>query len=149
MSVYSRYKRDPDGFRKLVELLETTPKERRERMIEVGKKEDYDYTEKALSYLMTFKDILEMKDEELAEVLVKAPPRMIAISIARLNEDIQKKFLKNCKPQTLGQVRDFLDVKPGDREVGGAQLKLVASAREAERNGFIKTKRIPVSGNDS
>ena len=81
MSVYSRYKRDPDGFRKLVELLETTPKERRERMIEVGKKEDYDYTEKALSYLMTFKDILEMKDEELAEVLVKAPPRMIAISI--------------------------------------------------------------------
>ncbi len=149
MSVYSRYKRDPDGFRKLIELLETTPKERRDRMIEVGRKEDEDFTDRAINYIMTFRDILGMQDVELSEVLVKAPPRMIAISICRLSEEVQAKFLRCCKPKVLSQVRDYLDATPGDREVGGAQLRMVASAREAERNGFIKTKKIPLHVSDA
>ncbi len=46
MGVYSRFKKSAHGFRKLVELLETTPAARRKKMVEVGMLKDPDYTER-------------------------------------------------------------------------------------------------------
>lgn len=144
MSVYARFKRSPDGFRKLVELLETTPVSRRQKMIEVGMAEDAAYTEKALRYVMDFKDIINLPDMELAEVCAKAPPRMIAFAICQLDEDVKQKFLRSCKPKVLAEVRDWIETKVGLREIGGAQLKVIESARELERSGFVRTKKIPL-----
>jgi hypothetical protein len=46
LGVYSRFKKSAHGFRKLVELLETTPAARRKKMVEVGMLKDPDYTER-------------------------------------------------------------------------------------------------------
>ena len=51
MGVYTRFKRNPDGLRQLVELLESTPSSRRQKMIDVGMQEDPDYTKQALQYV--------------------------------------------------------------------------------------------------
>lgn len=144
MSVYARFKRNQDGFRQLVELWETTPIERRRRMIEVGRAEDAAFTEKALQYVMTFEDVLALKDMELAELLAITPSRMTGLAIAMSSEEIQTRFLKNAKPQLAAEIRDFMSMKIGLREVGGAQLKLVEKTRELERKGLIKTKKIPL-----
>ena len=69
MSVYARFKRDPGGLRKLVELLETTPILRRQKMIDVGMAEDPVYTEKVLKFVMTFEDVIKLPDVELAELI--------------------------------------------------------------------------------
>jgi len=37
-----------------------------------------------------------------------------------------------------------LGVKIGAAEVGGAQLKVVETARDLERQGFVRTKKISV-----
>lgn len=143
MSVYTRFKRNPEGFRQLVELWETTPVERRKRMIEVGMAEDKYFTERALQYVMTFHDVMALPDMELAEVVATAPARSIAFAIKELPEDVRERFLRNAKPQLGAEIRDYLNMQIGPREIGGAQLKLVEKARELERRGLVRTKRIP------
>src|SRR4051812_32826622 len=96
MSVYARFKRDPDGFRKLVELLETTPISRRQKMIDVGMAEDAPYTEKALSFVMTFEDVMKLPDLELAELIATAPTRMTGYAVAKASKEVQQRFLKNA-----------------------------------------------------
>jgi flagellar motor switch protein FliG len=146
MGVYARFKRDPNGFRRLVELLEATPKSRRDRMIEVGHQEDRDYTEKAMSYMMTFEDVLKMPDAELAELMAAAPTRVIGTAISRAPEDVRERFLRNCPLGRGGEVKDYIKSDVALSAIGGAQLKLVEITRGLERQGLIKTKQIPVSG---
>lgn len=143
MGVYTRFKRNPGGFRQLVELLETTPQQRRLRMIEVGMAEDRDFTERAMEYMMTFEDVMKLPDLELAEVVAKAPPKIIACAIHRAPEDVRARFLRNSKPQIAAEIRSCLEMAIGVREIGGAQLKMIETARGLERLGRVRTKRIP------
>ena len=143
MGVFTRFKRGPEGFRALVELWESTPVERRQRMIDIGREEDPHFTEKALQYLMTFDDILKMPDPELAEVIATAPGRIIAMAVRELPDETKKKFLQCSLPAAREEIKTYLEMKVGLREIGGAQLKLVEYARKLEKEGKIKTKRIP------
>lgn len=142
MSVYSRFKRAPEGFRQLVELLETTPVSRRQKMIDVGMAEDPEYTERALACMLTFQDVVALPEMELAEVTAAAQPRTIAYAINKASKDVQARFMKCCKPPVAAEVRDLLGVNPTMGEIGGAQLKLVEVTRSLERRGLVKTKRI-------
>ncbi len=142
MGVYSRYKQDPEGFRKLVELLETTPTARRQKMIDVGMTEDPEYTERAVKLMMNFQDILELPEPELAEVCATAQPRTIAMAISQLPPETKDRFLRCCKPPVAIGVRDYFGMAPTLSEIGGAQLKMIEVARSLEKRGFVKKKRI-------
>lgn len=146
MSVYARFKRNPDGFRQVVELWETTPIDRRQRMIDVGMAEDPEYTRRILEFVMTFEDILKLGDLELAELMAVAPPRFIALAIQRQPEEVINRFLRNAKGPVISEVREYLDSNATLRDIGGAQLKLVGEARKLERKGLVKAKRIPLEG---
>jgi flagellar motor switch protein FliG len=146
MGVYTRFKRNPEGFRQLVELLELTPSARRQKMIDVGMAEDAAYTQKALDHMMTFEDILKLPDMELAEVLAKTPPRTIAFALRPSNEEVRARFIRCCKPTIGAEVKSYVESEVGLREIGGAQLKMVEIARKLERAGLVKAKKIPPSG---
>src|SRR5690606_9321698 len=126
--------------------LESTPKSRRQKMIDVGMAEDPDYTIKALQYVMTFEDILALPDPELAELVAKAPGKMTAFAISSMDEEVRDRFLRCAQPAVAAEIKDFLQVETGPREIGGAQMKLITTARELERAGYIRTKQIPVFG---
>lgn len=143
MGVYTRYKKDPEGFRTLVELLESTPKDKRQRMIDVGMEEDPEYTRKALSYMFSFDDLCNLPDMELAEVVAAAPPRMTANSLKNSDPEVRERFMKNAIPKVAAQIREFDDEKAELREIGAARLKLITVARSLERQGKIKSKQIP------
>ena len=96
MSVYARFKRDPDGFRKLIELWETTPILRRQKMIDIGMSEDAVYTEKVLKYIMTFEDVIQLPDVELAELMAAAPARITGYAISLSGTEVQQRFLRNA-----------------------------------------------------
>lgn len=145
MGVYTRFKREPDGFRHLVELLESTPKSRRDKMINVGMKEDPDYTQMAMQYVLTFQDILEASDFEIAEIVSAAPGRVIAAAIGSLGEDVKEKFLKNAGVKFLGGIKENLETEFSVSEAGGAQLKLIEVTRQLEKRGKVKIKKIPSS----
>lgn len=143
MSIYWRYKQSPEGFRKLVELLETTPMSRRQKMIDAGLAEDSRYTHEALQYVMEFKDIVGLPDSELAEVLARCPARIVAYALSGLDESHRDRFLKCVPPKLMGEVKDFLDINPSTFDISGARVKLISIARECERRGLVKTKAIP------
>jgi flagellar motor switch protein FliG len=143
MSIYWRYKQSPEGFRKLVELLETTPMSRRQKMIDAGLAEDSRYTNQALQYVMEFKDILGLPDSELAEVLARSPGRIVAYALSGLEQTHRDRFLKCVPPKLMSEVKDFLDARPLPTDISGARYKLITVARELERVGLVKTKAIP------
>ncbi len=142
MGIYTRYKKDPNGFRKLVELLEVTPKDKRERMIELGRAEDAAYTEKALKFVMTFQDILSLSDSELAEVLAIAPHRMVAAAFSAAGPEVQHKVLSLSPRKMMADIKDLIEAQYKPTEIGGAQFKMIETARDLERRGKIQLKRI-------
>lgn len=144
MSVYSRFKKQLDGLRQLVELLETTPIARRQNMIDVGMKEDPTYTQTALQYVLNFTDVLQLPDLELAELLSEVPPRFIALAIHAAGEDVKNRFLSKCPNKSVGEVKELLGTSGVSMsQIGSAQMKLIETTRRLEKKGLVKTKRIP------
>lgn len=144
MGVYSRFKKNPFGFRSLVELLETTPQSRRQKMIAVGMAEDKNYTEKALQYIIHFDDIVSLQDAELMELLNDAPPRLVAYAIHSSGKQVQQRFIERSPPRLGAEIKDFLDTPNVTvSQISGGQIKLIEMMRKLEKRGIIKTKRIP------
>src|SRR5690349_3697113 len=108
MGVYSRFKKEPDGLRHLVELLESTPLGRRQRMIEVGMREDAAYTQKALLYVFSFEDILNLSDVELSDVVAETPPKLVGYAIHSLSEDLKVRVLSKAHVQSIAEIREAL-----------------------------------------
>ena len=143
MSIYSRYKRDPEGFRKLVELLESTPEIRRVKMIEAGMNEDPTYTQDALKFMLKFDDIIQMPPLEKAEVVHKAPAKSMAYALLNLPKEVQDRFLAQAQGSKGSEIKGHLDDKGSPFEISGARVKIITVARELERLGTIRTKAIP------
>ena len=149
MGVYDRYKRDPNGIRKMVELIEATPITRRQRMIEIGMEEDSRYTKYLLQFVLTFEDVLSLPDMELAELISSAPARIVALSIAKAPVEIRDRFKKNTVSSAMAELRDAMDTigtDPPLRDIGGAQLKMIELTRKLEKAGKIRTKQVPQGG---
>jgi flagellar motor switch protein FliG len=144
MGVYTRFKRSPDGLRALVELLETTPLERRQKMLDMGMAEDAEFTRKALEYVMTFDDLTGISESEMAELVAVAPPRVTALAISNASEEVKNFFLRCAKGKVQAAIREGLESKVSLKEIGGARLKLVEHARKLEKQGFLRVKKIPV-----
>ncbi len=145
MGVYSRFKRSPEGFRSLVELVETTPSARRKKMIEVGQQEDPEFTSLVLEYVITFETILSLPEMELAELLSKAPARVIALATKNADDAVKTSWLRCAPARIAAEVKDLWNMNVGLAEVGGAQLKLIEATRQLEKKGLIRTKKIPDS----
>ncbi len=144
MGVYTRFKKSPEGLRQLVELLESTPKERRTKMIEVGMTEDPEYTLRALEFILTFEDLLRLSELELVELVATAPPRIVGLSISNQSDEIKAKFIRSCAAPRIVEVRNQSQAPASLREIGGAQLKMVEIARKLEKKGLLQVKKIPI-----
>jgi len=143
MGVYSRFKKDHDGFRKLVELLESTGPTKQKRMIDVGMEEDSEYTLKALEYTLKFEDVGHLNDPELMELTGVAPARVVAYAFRNVEDSEHQRLLRLCPPATRNEVRDCREMEIKNIEINGAQLKLITFLRQLEKRGKVKAKRIP------
>lgn len=143
MSIYARYKRGAEGFRQLVELMESSPKDRRDKMIQAGMKEDPEFTKRAIQYFISFEDIIKLNDSELAEVVATATPKIIATSVANQPDDTKKRFLRCAKGAAAAEIRDLMEAEYTLKEIGGARLKMIAVTRQLEKRGLISLKKLP------
>ncbi len=146
MSVFARFKKSPDGLKNLVELWETTPLLRRQKMIEIGKSEDPAYTDLALKYVILFEDILKLSDDELKALLQDTPPRLAAYAIFSASEDVKTRWLEVANPPVRREIQEYLgtsQVPP--TSIGGAQLKMVEITRKLVKKGEIHCKKVPVT----
>src|SRR3989338_9024414 len=121
MSIYARYKKDQDGFRRLVELLETTPMKRRLELIERGMKEDAHYTKAAVEYVITFQDILTLPVMELTEVIAAMKPKNVAYCVLKEEESVKARFLACVQKTRILDVHSYSDANPSPAEAGQAK----------------------------
>lgn len=144
MSVYARFKKDPDGFRHIVELLESTPASRRQKMIDVGMQEDADYTKRAIEAMFTFHDVMKLPDMELSEMLATVPGQVTGYAIHAASQEVKDRFISQAQPRVAAEIKEYLEMPSVSlMQIGGAQLRLIEAARKLERQGLIKTKHIP------
>ncbi len=144
MGVYTRFKKNPDGLRQLIELLETTPAARRKKMIDVGMIEDASYTQKALEYMMTFEDVLKLSDLELTQLITDTPARLIGCAIYTCTDEIKNRFLNRSTPAIANEIKEILETPNiSAAQIGSGQLKLTSQLRQLEKRGFTQYKRVP------
>ena len=146
MAIYTRFKKNPDGLRMLVALLESTAPYRREKMIDLGMLEDPEYTERALSYVITFRDILALSDPELTELLSHVPAQVAGTAAHHTDPDIKAKF-ERCAPGVMrAELHDIFTLEQcTDSHIGVCQLKMIAALRRLEQAGTIRIKKIPAN----
>ena len=46
--------------------------------------------------------------------------------------------------QLAAQIREFMEMEVGLREIGGAQLKMIEVTRQLEKRGLVNVKKIPI-----
>lgn len=146
-----RYVATDEGFRKYVELMETTPTGKRQKFLELAKAENPLFTETAVKYLLTFERITKLQEGELAEVLGAEglKPEVIANAIGSVDDPQVKENMIRVVPRKIMaavqlQLRDFPVPKPND--AGAARLQLIQTARALERDGKLKSVAIPRFG---
>ena len=143
MGVYTRYKKSPSGLRQIVELIESTPMSRRQKMIDVGMSEDPEYTRKILSFVLTFEDVVKLPDLELAQVLSGVPGQWIGYSIHNQPKEVQDRFLAQSQPKIIADLKEVLEnpnVTPF--QISAGRSKLIEATRALEKKGYVKTKAI-------
>mgnify|MGYP000122488513 CR=1 FL=1 len=144
MGIYWRYKNSTSGFRSLVQLLETTPPIRRKKMIDAGMAEDASYTLRALEFVMEFKDLLGLPEEEMAEVISNTPAQIAAYALKDLNDQKKLEMILRCaRPDHGSEIKIFMETEVPKNQILGAQLKMISIARELEQKGRLHVKEIP------
>jgi len=145
MSMFDRYKKDPngEGLRKLVEFWELTPKDKRQKLIEIGMQDDPEFTQLATSFLLTFDDITSLDGLYLTEVLSDMPSRYLGFMISGLTPELQEKFKKCIPPKMMPEVRDAIEENPTPQDRGVGIYKLFEATRKMERMGRLNLKKIP------
>jgi len=146
-----RYLANDEGFRKYVELLETTPPRKRQEFIDAAKLENPRFAEAVQSCIITFERITKLPEMEVAEVL-SAPglkPEMIATAIISVEDQALRASLVKAIPRkqaglVQASMKDFPDPKPN--EIGAARLAFIQAARALERKGVLASFLMPRFG---
>lgn len=146
-----RYLANVDGFRKYVELLETTPLKKRQTFIDAAKTENPFFVETAEKYMITFERITKLPEMELAEVFgaeglksENIATAILSIEDAVLRELIIKAVPRKQVTEIQLYMKEFPVPKPAD--IGSSRLALILKARELEKLGKLKSIQIPRFG---
>lgn len=143
MSITLRHKK-PGAFRKLVLSLETTPADRRKKILESFRAEDAMFADHAEQSLFEFKDFATTNELVLCEVVdaMKNEMRTLALALKNGPADLVGKFTRVMRPQ---QAYDFKEYTEGmasvlSREQVAAQFRVISKARDMEEAGKFTLK---------
>lgn len=145
MSLTARHKK-PGGFRKLVNSLECTPPQKREKILEALRKEDPDFIHEVEKSIFSFEEFEKINDLIICEIVgaMKGQMRSLAMALFKCpNETLVQKFLKNMKPAEVYEYREALETFKeirGYEQVAG-RFKIIEKARELERQKKFTLKR--------
>jgi flagellar motor switch protein FliG len=143
MSLTARHKK-PGAFQKLVNSLEMTSPERRDKIMGPMAAEDPVFMERVKKSMLTFDELTALSDAVLMEVVHKlGNMQYLALALYKLErQDVVDKFLRCVPAKLMAEYKNYSEelaqVTKGQRE--GAQFKLVEAARAVEASMGIKIK---------
>jgi flagellar motor switch protein FliG len=143
-----RYLKTEDGYRKYVELLESTPSAKRKTLLDSAKTENLLFAETAEKYILTVDRITHLPEMELTEVLGASSltPAAVGVVLCSVEDTALREKLVAGLPRALS-AKVILGMKenptPEPSEVGSARLKFIKAARELEKQGKLDSVQIP------
>jgi len=145
MSLTARHKK-PGGFRKLVNSLETTPEEKRKKILDAMRKEDPDFVAEVENCLFSFQEFAAIDDLTICEIISSLNPidmRSLALALHKADEKLLGKFTKNMLPAKMRGFKEetelLKEVKKSEQD--GSRFRIIGKARELEAQNVIKLKR--------
>lgn len=146
-----RYSKDDEGFRKYVELIESTPVNKRKDLLESARGENPIFADAVEKHMLTFDRIIRLPPLEVTEVFsaVELKPEIIAVAICSVEDAELKERLIQSLPRKIAVAvhqEIKLDPAPEAFKVGGARLQVIQAARSLEKVGKLKSVQIPRFG---
>lgn len=139
----ARHKK-PGGFEKLVNSLEITAPDKREKIMEALSVEDPVFMDRVKQSILTFEELKAVPTELLMEVIYKlGNMQYLALALYKVtDQELVDKFIKCIPPKQMVQYKEQVEaldkVTTGQRQ--GAQFKIVEAARAVQADRGIKIK---------
>jgi flagellar motor switch protein FliG len=145
MSIVARHKK-PGGFRKLVNSLETTPPERRTKILDSLRIDDAAFTDEVEAALFAFEEFKDVPDLMVAELVFQLKNEITALALALYHckdEELVDKFTRNMAASIAVAYRDAVEILSQvtvGQQVGG-RFRVIQKARELQHQGIIFLKK--------
>lgn len=138
MSMIDRY-RKPGGFIQLLNLIETTGKDKQEKFLKMIQDENPTWETEIKKRLLTIDKILGWNPTYLAEIFPRVQPLQLAMVVGGLPKDKAEQFIKILTFKERKQVEEILKEKsPNPGETTAGIMKLFAEIRKMESEGTLR-----------
>jgi flagellar motor switch protein FliG len=146
MSIIARHKK-PGGFRKLVNSLETTPVEKRIKILDSLRREDPAFVEDVEACIFNFEEFGALNDLVMAEIVGSLKPgdiKSLAYALYKCPDTaLVEKFTKNMMPPIFFQYREHSESisQLHTYEQVGGRFRIIEKARELEEQRKFTLKK--------
>lgn len=132
----NRHKK-PGGFRKLVNSLETTAVDKREKIVDMMRKEDPEFMAEIEKSIFSFEEFRVTDDLIVCELLgALKEPRTLAVALYHCPDEVLlDKFTKNMPPHLRFEFKEETEMLRGitQREQIAARFRIIQKTREIEK----------------
>lgn len=108
MAILTRYRRS-GGFRQLILLVETSPQDRKEKLLRAIETEDSHWAELLKEKMITPDIVFNWNDDHLAKIFAHLQPHHCAVLMAQFSIEKQKKLFRYFHPSLYSQVKGDID----------------------------------------
>lgn len=141
MSMIERY-RKPGGFIQLLNLIETTGKDKQEKFLKMIADESPLWETEVRKRLLTLDKVLSWNATYLAEIFPRVQPLQLAMIAGGLPPEKLELFMHVLTFKERRQVEDILkEKKPNAGEITSGIMKLFAEIRKMESEGSLKFEK--------
>lgn len=142
MSMIDRYKKK-GGFLQLLNLIETTGKEKAEKFLKMIAEENPVWETEIRKKILTIDRLTTWNQTYLMEVLPRLTPNVIAVAIHTLPPEKQQVFLGAMPFSERRKTEDLMkEAKPNGGEVASCQMKLLNEVRGMVATGALKFEKV-------
>jgi len=141
MSMIDRY-RKKGGFVQLLNLIETTGKDKQEKFLKMIGDESPIWESEVRKRLLTVDKVLGWNPTYLAEIFPRVAPIQLAMLVGGLPPDKAEKFMTVLTYKEKRYVEETLkDKKPSPGETSSGLMKLFSEIRKMEAEGSLKFEK--------
>ena len=144
MGMLDRY-RKPGGFIQLLNLLETSGKEKQEKFLTLIRQEDPRWADELEKKILTIKKIFSWNSEILAEILGQLQDMTIAVAIQGLDEEITNKIYSTMSHSQKRKITSIMEsTKPTPAEMSTMFMKILTEVRKMITEGKLRMDKIDI-----
>lgn len=142
MSMLSRYKKK-GGFVQLLNLIETSGGEKRDKFLKLIEEEDPRWAEAIKQKMITIKKIFSWDDNTVAEIISRVNDLSVAVAFHGLDAQAQEKAKKMMGHSRQRKIEGIMAEKPANpAEISAVFVQILTEVRSMIAQGYLYLEKI-------